>query len=160
MKMETMKNKTTERLPRGIRLKNPLNIVHNPKNRWHGLTNVPKGERFCVFEDYQWGFRAAAILLKKYVDVYKCNTIRLIVAKWAPATENNVKAYTDFVAQTTGIDADATIEFSNTMAMLSIMSAMCQMENGVRWNPQKKTELWQKLYKGYMMARENRTDDD
>lgn len=157
---QNTKNKETVKtnvVPLGIRNNNPLNIVHSPKNNWHGMLMGQKG-RFCAFTHARWGFRAAAIILRKYINVYLACTIKQIVTKWAPATENNTEAYIKFVETVTGIDRNQQIQFNDTITMLLIMSAMCQMENGIQYNPQKNSDLWEALYQGYFMARENTTD--
>lgn len=153
-----MKTKTI--MPRGIRNCNPLNLVYNKKNNWHGQLPYNKviEPRFCRFDDMMWGFRAAAMLLRKYINVYECNTIRLIIAKWAPSTENNTDAYITNVANAVGINQDTPFEFKNMIVMLRLMSAMCVVENGEKFDPQKNNTLWSALYKGYIMARENTTD--
>lgn len=147
-------------LPRGIRNCNPLNLVYNKKNNWHGQLPLNKiiEPRFCRFSNMMWGFRAAACLLRKYIRVYTCNSIRLIIAKWAPSNENNTDAYIKNVADIVGINCDTEIKFDDTIVMLRLISAMCVVENGKEYDPQKNNELWSALYKGYMMARENTTD--
>ena len=105
-----------------------------------------------------WGFRAAACILRKYINGYKLDTIRLICAKWAPRNENNTDAYTNTVATSVGIKADTKIEFKNQMVMLRLISAMCVVENGTDFDPQQDFDLWDDMYRGYVMARENTTD--
>lgn len=155
--METKKEK---KLPRGIRNNNPLNIVYNKANNWHGQLPLNKiiEPRFCRFSEPMWGFRAAATILRKYINVYKCDTIRLICAKWAPRNENDTDAYIDAVAKGVGIKADTKIEFKNQMVMLRLMSAMCVVENGADFDPQQDDKLWEDMYLGYLMARENATN--
>ena len=149
--------KTTKSIPLGIRNNNPLNIVYSKKNNWHGQLKGAKG-RFTAFEDMMWGFRAAACLLRKYINVYKCNTIAQIVAKWAPASENNTTAYINFVCKQTGLKDSQEVKFGDTTVMLRVMGAMCAMENGNEYNPSNNPSIWDAMYKGYIMARENSTD--
>lgn len=148
------------KLPRGIRNNNPLNIVYSKANNWHGQLPYNKiiEPRFCRFSDMKWGFRAAAYLLRKYIKVYDCNTIRTIIEKWAPSNENDTCAYIEFVERVSGYSRHTNIKLKDTITMLRVMSAMCAYENGVKYDPQKNNELWQALYHGYIMARENTTD--
>ena len=53
---------------------------------------------------------------------------------------------------------DEVIKFDDQVSMLAIMSAMTVVECGSQWNPQKNSAMWDEMYKGYIMARENRTD--
>jgi len=74
----------------GMRNNNPLNIRYNSGNHWQGLTGENKG--FCTFKSRVYGYRAAFVNLQTY-NVAGKDTIREIINKWAPATENNTAAY-------------------------------------------------------------------
>ena len=105
---------------------------------------TPKGEvvpntwqmdgQFCQFEEMKYGWRAAFLLLKKYINVKGCDTIRKIINKWAPPSENDTAGYIDYVVNMSGGDADSVIDF-NTVATLNLAAAMCVVENGVRYDP-------------------------
>lgn len=153
--METKKQTV---VPLGIRNNNPLNLVYSRNNNWHGQLRGQKG-RFCAFTDMMWGFRAAAMTLKSYITKYKRNTIREIINAWAPPSENDTRNYAKFVADTSNVGIDEPIVFTDMVRMLRIMSAMCTMENGKQWDPQNNSTLWKALYQGYIMARENSTDN-
>lgn len=146
----------TIKTPLGIANNNPLNIVHNPKNNWVGLKKSK--QRFCVFTHMRWGYRAAAMLLKKYINVYKCNTIRKICERWAPNSENNTPAYIKFVSLATHLDPDVEIKFGDYTVMMQLLAAMTRMENGNEWDPMDVNDLWTAMYEGYIMARENTSD--
>ena len=146
--MKTKENK----LPVGIRNNNPLNIVYNKNNNWIGQLKGVKG-KFTAFETMTWGFRAAAIILKKYIKVHKRDTIKKIISAWAPSNENDTTAYVNFICRVTGYDQDEKVNFNDMIKMLRIMSAMCQMENGRQFDPQNDKALWQALYDGYISAR-------
>lgn len=103
----------------------------------------------------KWGYRAAAMLLKKYINVYKCNTIRKICERWAPNSENDTPTYIKFVSLAAHLNPDVEISFNDYGTMMLIMSAMTRMENGNAWDPEDNHELWTALYEGYIMAREN-----
>ena len=80
--------------PLGLRNNNPLNIRFSPKSNWVGQTGSNKG--FCVFDTLEHGFRAALKLLNNYIR-QGYDTIPKIIARWAPESENNTKAYIDTV---------------------------------------------------------------
>ena len=93
-------------LPRGIRNCNPLNIRRS-KDKWKGMKALQSDAQFVQFESLEWGWRAAFWLLTRtYYYKYRLYTIRVIVTKWAPAIENNTKAYVENVSRLTGIDPD------------------------------------------------------
>ena len=93
-------------LPRGIRNNNPLNIRRS-KDRWKGMAEAQTDRAFVQFKSMAWGWRAAFHLLTRtYYHKYRLYTIRGIVTRWAPASENNTKAYIENVARLTGLDPD------------------------------------------------------
>lgn len=76
--------------PIAVTNKNPLNIRFSPMNDWRGQTGSRKG--FCEFDSFMNGARAAMVLLCNYVRK-GYDTVPEIIARWAPASENNTKSY-------------------------------------------------------------------
>ena len=119
-------------LPRGIRNNNPLNIRRS-KDKWKGMRAVQSDAQFCQFESLEWGWRAAFWLLTRtYYHKYRLFTIRAIVQKWAPAIENDTKAYIANVSRLTGIDPDEPIGIPSERPARWMMVgvAMAIQENG------------------------------
>lgn len=116
--------------PRGIRNNNPLNIRIG--NAWLGEVPIPTDNEFEQFTDMRWGLRAGFMILKRYINRYHLNSIRLIVSRWAPSSENNTDAYIKRVSTLTGFDADETINFDSKKQMCALVEAMCQVECGCR----------------------------
>ena len=119
-------------IPRGIRNNNPLNIRRS-KDKWKGMRAVQSDAQFCQFESLEWGWRAAFWLLTRtYYHKYRLFTIRAIVTKWAPAIENNTKAYIANVSRLTGIDPDEPIGIPSERPARWMMVgvAMAIQENG------------------------------
>ena len=113
--------------PRGIRNNNPLNIRHGSK--WQGLRPEQTDKCFCQFVSMEYGLRAAFRLLRNYISGWggtrkPCRNIHDIVSRWAPESENNTRAYIDFVCKHTQIDAFQTIDFSDRKALIAIVDAM------------------------------------
>lgn len=115
-------------IPRGIRNNNPLNIRIG--NAWLGEVPIPTDQEFEQFTSLRWGLRAGFLLLKRYINRYHLNSIRLIVSRWAPSSENNTDTYIKRVSTLTGFDADATISFDSKMQMCALVEAMCLVECG------------------------------
>ena len=111
--------------PRGIRNNNPGNIRGSGDN-WQGATGFDD-LGFVVFESPVYGVRAMARVINNYREKYFLVTIRQIVERWAPDSENNTEAYIQSVAGHSGVDADAYIEPESLPA---IMAAMIYHENG------------------------------
>ena len=119
-------------IPRGIRNNNPLNIRRS-KDKWKGMKAVQSDAQFVQFESLEWGWRAAFYLLTRtYYHKYRLFTIRAIVQKWAPAIENNTKAYIANVSRLTGIDPDEPIGIPSDQPArwIALGTAMAIQENG------------------------------
>lgn len=116
-------------MPRGIRNNNPLNIRENDLNDddWVGELSYEVDESFEEFESPLMGFRAAAKVLKNYKVLYGLNTIKKIISRWAPSSENNTQSYIDSVSNQTGIGAN---EILNDADYISLIKAMVVHENG------------------------------
>lgn len=115
-------------IPRGIRNNNPLNI--RVGNKWKGEVSHPTDKQFEQFVSMEWGVRAAFIILRRYIRRYGLNTIARIIAKWAPTSENNTRAYVRAVATKVGISPDAQVKYEDEQLMCSIADAMIRVECG------------------------------
>lgn len=121
-------------LPRGIRNNNPLNIVKG--NSWKGERVNQTDKRFEEFESMAMGLRAGFILLRNYIEGTKTrptkfNTIRKIVSRWAPPSENYTQRYIDNVCKWSGLLPDEVVLFRERKKMVAIVQAMAKMECGV-----------------------------
>lgn len=124
-----MKSKSEMQIPRGMRNNNPLNIRIG--NVWLGEVATPTDTQFEQFVHIKYGLRAAFVLLRRYINHYKRNTIPLIISSWAPNTENNTQAYIEAVVKISGISSDATIAFNDKVSMCKLVAAMAKVECGV-----------------------------
>lgn len=113
-------------LPRGIRNNNPLNIRIG--NAWKGEVENPTDSEFEQFTSLRWGLRAGFILLKRYIIRYKLNTIKNIISRWAPQTENQTDLYIKKVSSFCDCPADEPISFYNETMMCNLVQAMCLVE--------------------------------
>ena len=86
------------RLPKGLRNNNPGNIRYLPPTRaWTGQIG-DDGDGYGVYDTMPHGVRATGKQLLKYY-AEGLNTVRAIIAKWAPTTENNTAAYVAAVSE-------------------------------------------------------------
>ena len=118
-------------MTRGERNNNPLNIRKVKGQRWLGEVDNPEEREFCTFSDMSFGVRAARLILKRYFERGD-NTLRKIIGRWAPASENDTQGYIRFVSQRTGIDPDMPMVWNDTESVNRVLSAMARMESGVR----------------------------
>lgn len=119
----------TKITPRGIRNNNPLNIRIG--NNWQGEVEIPTDNEFEQFKKIEYGIRAGFIILRRYINHYKRNTVPEIIKAWAPSNENNTVAYTKSVLQSTGLHYTDIINFNDVNTMCSLVSAMIKVECGV-----------------------------
>ena len=118
---------------RGIRNMNPANVRHSDKFTWKGeVYPTTNGEKeFCQFEDPKWGIRAMARILGNYQKIHDRHTVFQMIHRWAPPTENDTAAYTEFVASECALKTDSEIEFTeDPITAIKFMRAMITMENG------------------------------
>lgn len=110
-----------------IRRNNPGNIRHSAV-QWQGEITAP-GEAFCRFASLEMGCRAMLKLLRRYISVKRLNSVRKIIAVWAPPSENNTSAYTDFVARSIEVHPDDTLS-ADRDTLIALASAMTRVEHG------------------------------
>lgn len=120
-------------LPRGIRNNNPLNIRKG--NNWKGERQQQTDPSFEEFESIQMGLRAGFIILRNYQRIslapkMRANTIRKIINRWAPSSENNTLKYIETVAKRSGLNPDELIAYRDKPRMLAVVEAMCFVECG------------------------------
>ncbi|MFL9943738.1 hypothetical protein [Paraburkholderia graminis] len=113
--------------PRGIRNNNPgnLNFVGQDGATKEGGANG----RFAVFQTAEAGLHALADQLRRY-GTRGINSVRAIISKFAPASENNTQAYIGSVSKGLGIGADSALDLNDPRVVQSLMGAIIKVENG------------------------------
>ena len=119
---------TNSKIPRGIRNNNPLNIRIG--NTWLGEVTNPTDDEFEQFVHVCYGLRAGFILLKRYINRYKLNTIEKIISRWAPHNENNTRSYIGQVAKSMNITPGTPLHYKDQDTMCALVYAMVYVENG------------------------------
>ncbi|PHM36203.1 structural protein [Xenorhabdus mauleonii] len=115
-------------MSKGTRNHNPGNIRHGDK--WQGLRDTQTDKDFCQFIAPEWGIRAMLKILRTYERKYGYNTIRQMIARWAPPNENDTEGYIAFVCGKVGINSSAVIDVDNEPTMRKLVKAIIHMENG------------------------------
>ena len=119
----------TEKLPRGIRNKNPGNIKLG--TNWDGLAAEQTDPTFCIFNEAVMGIRALQRILLTYRFTHKKATIDEIIYRWAPPSENSTDKYVEFVCKK--LDKEKDVRLNNSMEdYLPLVKAIIQMENGMQ----------------------------
>lgn len=121
-------------LPRGLRNNNPLNIRRFDYNDWYGkiTDSASTDQEFEQFRDPRYGFRAAFILIHRYIkNGYK--SVRDIIFRWAPPSDGNfTESYLKSVCDYTGFKDYEHIQTYDYKKMSALVEAMFYVENGVR----------------------------
>lgn len=127
--LKTMCNNREKKLPRGLRNNNPGNIRIS-KTKYLGEVQPSQDSAFKQFQSIDYGYRAMFVLLEHYYKARGLKTIRQIINRYAPTSENNTEAYIQQVASICFRSADEEIDITNKDEMVLLVSAMSRVENG------------------------------
>ncbi|MCX7366268.1 MAG: structural protein P5 [Alphaproteobacteria bacterium] len=116
-------------LPRGIYNDNPGNLRRSP-DPWQGLAPEQTDREFFQFTSAKWGIRALARTLIAYQDRVGLKTIKQMIGRWAPPTENDTGAYVRAVAASVGVGADEQIDVHDYAVLRPLTLAIIRHENG------------------------------
>lgn len=114
-------------MTRGIRNNNPGNIRHGT-SRWQGMSAAQPDSEYVTFDSPLYGIRAMAKLLTNYQDRYGLDTIRQLITRWAPPSENITESYINNVSRIVGALPDQKIDVGDSMVPL--VEAIITHENG------------------------------
>ena len=117
-------------LPRGLRNCNPGNIRRS-KVRYRGEVAGGRDPEFREFESIALGYRAMFVLLHTYRHKHLCSTLREMISRYAPPSENNTEGYIARVARQSGVKPEEPIDTLDRATMVAIVCAMSAVENGV-----------------------------
>ncbi len=115
---------------RGIRNQNPGNIRISGAP-WAGKVSPNTDGSFEQFDTPENGIRALAKTLLAYFRNHNLHTIRAIISRWAPSSENNTEGYIQFIAGSLGIAPAETIDLTHADMLAALCEAIIQRENGV-----------------------------
>jgi len=118
-----------DNMTRGIRNNNPLNIRCSSAP-WKGKVLSNTDGKFEQFVSMYYGFRAAIQTIETYILKHRCNTIRKIINRWAPVTENKTENYIQYVCRKTNIGGNEPLSNQDSR-LRDIVEAMAEMESGV-----------------------------
>ena len=142
-------------MKRGIRNNNPLNIRHSA-DRWQGMRKEQKDKSFVQFKTMAYGYRAAWKTLQSYYNRFCMKsqpfTVRTIIERWAPPSENDTESYIRQVLKLSSIGGKENLlppENVDSYHRLSkLLESMTVMECGIRMS-QVDSEA---IFQGYKLA--------
>lgn len=112
---------------------NPGNIRIS-STPWQGKSEPHNG--FETFIAPEYGLRAMCKILLNYYFLYKLHSIRQIISRWAPPSENDTAAYIEAVCDDCAINPDEDIQldthipFAEQTMLRDLMKAITKHENG------------------------------
>lgn len=118
-------------MSRGLRNNNPGNIRRS-RVRYDGEVTPSRDAEFKEFESMAYGYRAMFTLLDTYRRRYNLSTIRQMINRYAPPSENFTEGYIRFISRTTGIRPDETLDTRAARDMIPVVAAMSEIENGTK----------------------------
>ena len=118
-------------MSRGLRNNNPGNIRRS-RVRYKGEVHPSRDPEFKEFSSMAYGYRAMFVLLNSYHKRYGLTTIREMISRWAPPSENFTEGYIRLVSERSGIAADAEVDSRSERDMVPIVAAMSEIENGAK----------------------------
>jgi hypothetical protein len=113
---------------RGERNNNPGNIRISSV-AWMGKT-PGTDTAFETFATPAAGIRALAVNLRTYQNRYGLSTVRQIITRYAPASENDTGAYIRAVAGQIGRGPDESLDLSDDALLSLLVAAIIKHENG------------------------------
>lgn len=128
-------------MSRGLENRNPGNIRRVPV-RYKGEVRPSRDPHFKEFESLAWGYRAIFVLLDTYRTRYGIDTLRGMISRWAPPSENRTEAYIRAVSADTGIGPDEALETLDPATMVPVAAAISRVENGTAADPDEIRRGW------------------
>lgn len=124
-------------MTRGIRNCNPLNIRRS-SDHWRGLRSTQDDPEFCQFVAPVWGVRAAfRILLSYQKRVGRPLTIREIITRWAPPSENNTASYVGAVCRRAALPSVSEVRITTD----AISDRACIVVNAMMFVESRQSDL-------------------
>ena len=124
-----------EKMPRGIRNCNPLNIIRT-KTKWAGMAAEQTDPKFVQFANMRWGLRAAFITLRNYYKKYGLTTVEQVITRWAPPSDgNDTETYIETVCSTIDYGPNQLMPDIDDypVSWCALVRAMAIVEVGEKW---------------------------
>ena len=119
-----------EETPKAVS-KGDIPAVSNPNNVGN-IRPVGATSGFQQYKTPEEGIKAVDDQLRIYGEKHGVKTLRGVISRWAPSSENDTEAYIKNVAQRSGIDPDAPINLSDPVVRHLISAPIIGHEKGVK----------------------------
>lgn len=117
--------------PRGIRNHNPGNIIRTTI-QWDGASDDPRlDDKFVCFDAPVMGLRCLAKILLTYTTKHKLKTVRAIIDRFAPSSENDTDSYVRHVCKILSVKPLQKLQINDSnIQLVHLMQAIVNHENG------------------------------
>lgn len=119
---------------RPLRNHNPLNIRRSANIVWRGMAAKQPDPEFVTFVSDDYGLRAAFRVLDTYIERHRLVTVRAIITRWAPPSENDTETYIRIVCADALMLPDEEYPWTRTERIV-LIGAMARVESGIRPSP-------------------------
>ena len=139
----------------GVKLCNPLNIKRATATGasadvdWRGLHPLQSHHVFVRFIEPLYGFRAGSRILFNYGAKHGIATLRGLIERFAPSSENNVDTYVSTVVYLSGITPSEEIDLTDMTTQLRLIKGMTAVEIG-RAHPYREAQMIDGILLGSM----------
>ena len=134
----------TSKIPRGIRNNNPGNIRRN-HIKWKGLSETQTDPSFAQFETPFYGLRAMMKVLVTYYTKHNLKSLKEIINRYAPHTENPTSYYVKCVMLQTNTPSETEdVPVNCPYFLADLAKAMVNFENGWPREPYYPNEVYQR----------------
>lgn len=95
-----------------------------------GEVRPSRDAAFKQFRTMAWGYRAMFVLLHTY-NRYGYRTLRQMITRYAPPSENHTENYIECVSRWADVFPDTPLDTLDPATMIPVVAAMSRVENGV-----------------------------
>lgn len=134
-----------ETITRGYRNNNPLNIRHNKSFAWRG-EQLCDNDGFARFSSVIFGMRAAICIIRSYNYKYRIYSVRDIIYRFAPPSENHTEQYISYVCAKTGFRPETRIAY-NSEECLTLLKTMAIYESKMDLSLDKWKEAYLEVFR-------------
>lgn len=104
--------------------KNPFNVKFRESDPWKGQIGQDDAGH-AIFSSWEYGIRAASIVLKNYSQRHNIDTVEKVIKRFA---RGNIKPYTKYVCQKLDVKPDEKLDMVRRIPEL--LRAMARWESG------------------------------
>lgn len=135
----------TSKQPRGIRNNNPLNLRKSNAS-WLGKIYPGQDPQFEQFTSMLMGIRAAIVNTRTIISRNPACTLEKYISVWAPASENNTRAYIDAVCRDALVSPRQVMDIKKKGMITRVLWAMAKVECGRTLPYELFTQAYEMLY--------------